>query len=377
MSGLNKKAFLIFSGYNQRAVVAFCREADRLKVPFCIIAKSKEDTLFQTNYINRIFAIRTEKMLVIDDLEACLEQTKSASGYNEFVLLPSSEFLNRYFLENRNYFANLNCTLPLVSSELYARISDKYAFGELCRKYSLIVPKEFEDPDRLTFPFVAKPRLYFSNDRARTLQPHLILSESDWTTFLSTEDKSAFYYQEFVEGSCFYLLYYIARDGRVVAFSQQNLLQQADGKSMIVARSANLHLEPIAVKYADMLQQVGFNGLIMIELKKRGDEYVMIEANPRLWGPSQLFVDAQIPIFERFILEQGFEFQPTTLSEVGEVMYFWHGGMVQDEKAGKALAYHDYTPDQLDEDLEALLGSEVYLREDTKELFYNESKGLC
>ncbi|MCX6307671.1 MAG: hypothetical protein NTY32_02180 [Bacteroidia bacterium] len=377
MSGLIQKAFLIFSGYNQRAVVAFCREATRLRVPFCILANSDEDTILKTSYKDHVYAIRSEKLLIKADLDACIVKTKAATNFTDFVILPSSEFLVRFFLENRAYYQRLNCTIPLVSSELYAKISDKYSFGKLCEANGLLLPMEFENPENLSFPFVAKPRLYFSNNNARTLNPFLILSERDWNDFLQKEDTGAFYYQEFIDGSCYYLLCYLSLTQKDVCYSQKNLVQQAGGKSMIVAQSSDIHHLPIAHKYVGMLKKEGFEGLIMIELKKKGDEFVMIEANPRLWGPSQLFVDAGVPIFEAFIQDQGFEIHTSGRSEIKESMYFWHGGIVEDRKNGKEIAYHEYTPELLDENLEQLLACEVYLREDTKEIFYNESKGLC
>lgn len=377
MPGLSHKAFLIFSGYNQRAVVAFCREAVRLNVPFCIVACSEEDSILKTAYKKQVFAIRSEKMLVESDLDSCIESTKVATGFTDFVVLPSSEFLNRFFLEHRAYYAQKHCTIPLVSSELYAQISDKYSFGEMCERFGLALPKELENPEQLSYPFVAKPRLYFSGGKAKTLQPYLILSESDWNEFTRKEEKEAFYFQEYIDGSCYYLLYYLSSKQSDVFYSQKNLVQQAGGKSMIVAESAHIHTLPIATAYADMLKKEGFEGLIMIELKKRGDAFVMIEANPRLWGPSQLFVDAGVPIFEAFMRDQGFEIQTSRLSEIKDVMYFWHGGIAEDQRMGKALAYHGFSPALLDENLEKLLGCEVYLRDDTKELFYNESKGIC
>lgn len=377
MPELSQKAFLIFSGYNQRAVVAFCREAVRLKVPFCIIANSEEDSILKTSYSEQVFAIRSEKMLVKTDVDACIERTKDATGCTDFIILPSSEFLNRFFLEHRVYYAQKHCTIPLVSSELYAKISDKYTFGEMCERNGLALPKELKNPEQLSIPFVAKPRLYFSGGKTKTLQPYLILSENDWFDFAQKEELEAFYFQEYIEGSCYYLLYYLSSKQSDVCYSQKNLIQQAGGKSMIVAESAHIHTLPIATSYAVMLKQEGFEGLIMIELKKRGDEFVMIEANPRLWGPSQLFVDAGVPIFEAFMSDQGFEIQPSRLSEIKDVMYFWHGGIAEDQRLGKTLAYHDFTPDLLDENLEKLLACEVYLRADTKDIFYNESKGIC
>lgn len=377
MSGLNQKAFLIFSGYNQRAVVSFCREATRLNVPFCIIPKSDDDTILLTSYKKFVFAIRSEKMLKKKDLDQCIEMSKAATGFTDFIILPSSEFLNRFFLENREYYQDKQCIIPLVSSELYAKISDKYSFGKMCEANGLKVPKEFGNPELLPYPFVAKPKLYFAGNRLKTLQPYLIYSESDWTSFLQLEDKTSFYYQEFIDGDCYYLLYYLSTKHPQICYSQQNLVQQAGGKSMIVAQSSNIHTHPIAMRYSDMLVREGFEGLIMIEIKKKGDEFVMIEANPRLWGPSQLFVDAGVPIFETFMKDQGFDILSSRVSEIKEVMYFWHGGIVEDRRNGKEISYHGYTPDLLDTNLEKLLGCEVYLREDTKDIFYNESKGIC
>jgi hypothetical protein len=37
----------------------------------------------------------------------------------------------------------------------------------------------------------------------------------------------------------------------------------------------------------------GFYGLVMIEVKEYDNQFYMIEANPRLWGPSQLILDAK------------------------------------------------------------------------------------
>lgn len=377
MSGLIQKAFLILSGYNQRAVVAFCREATRLNVPFYIIAKSDEDSILKTSYKEKVLAIRSKKMLDKSDMDACIERLKTETKHTDFVILPSSEFLNRFFLDNRAYYEAKSCFIPLVSSELYAKVSDKYTFGEMCAAHNLAIPKEFEKPGNIPFPFVAKPKRYFSDNGTKTLQPYLILSDVDWLEFLQKEASESFYFQEFIDGSCYYLLYYLSNRQQDVCYSQQNLVQQSGGKSMIVAKSSTIHTLPIATAYADMFKQEGFEGLIMIELKKKGDEFVMIEANPRLWGPSQLFVDAGIPIFEAFIKDQGFEIQTRGLSEVKEVMYFWHGGMVEDRSLCKTLAYHDFTPELLDENLVQLLANEVYLREDTKEIFTNESKGIC
>jgi predicted ATP-grasp superfamily ATP-dependent carboligase len=369
-------AFLIFSGYNQRAVIAFCREAKRLNIPFFIIAKSNDDTIFLTSFKENVVAIRSEKLLTLSDIDQCLCELTSKAPFSEFVILPSSEFLNRFFLEQRSYFKEKSISIPLVEESLYSLISDKYSFGKLCQKYNLTIPAELPISEPQIYPFVAKPRSYFSESLTKTLAPYLIFSEKDWNSFLSTENIGDFYFQEFITGSSFYLLFNFSSNGQCDAFSQENLIQQACGKSIILAKSATLHLEKIAHNYADMLIKEGFEGLIMIELKKNNGVYYMIEANPRLWGPSQLFVDAEVPIFENFIRNQGFNIVSNT-TKAKESVYFWHGGMVEDMMLKHTLTYHDYTPKMLEDQIDQLFNKEIYLREDTKNIYFNELKVLC
>jgi len=367
---------MIFSGFNQRAVIAFCRECKRLEVPFCIVAKSFEDPILLTIYKENVFAVRKEKALMVEDVDDCFVQVKSKVDFQEFVVLPSSEFLNRFFLQNRMYYQRQDITIPLVSEQLYARISNKYSFGELCKKHNLEIPREIPISALPEYPFVAKPKSYFSGESLKTPPPYLIYTKKDWQEFLSTENSDDFYFQEFLTGKSIYLLYFISLNNKSVYFSQENLMQQSKGKSIILARCAKVHEEKIADEYAVMLKKEGFEGLIMIELKDLDGRYCMIEANPRLWGPSQLFVDAGVPIFEEFIRDQGFNFT-TDSSEIKECMYFWHGGIVEDEKNGHTIAYHNYTQELFFSRKDLLLENEIYLRKDTKNIYYQELKKIC
>lgn len=371
-----KKAFLLFSGYNQRAVIAFCREATRLNVPFYIVAKSKEDSIFLSSYKEHVLAIRREKALVMEDVDHCFNQVKSMVDAHTFVILPSSEFLNRFFLQHRVYYQEQSFTIPLVEAPLYAKISDKESFGLLCKRYKLDIPKEISIDDPKAYPFVAKPKAYFSGGTLKTPSPYLIYTEDDWLDFTAAENSEDFYFQEYVTGISIYLLYYISTKGHSVFFSQENLVQQAKGKSIILAKSATVHLESIADDYANMLINEGFAGLIMIELKQQNDRFCMIEANPRLWGPSQLFVDAKAPIFEAFIQDLGFNIAIDP-SKIKESVYFWHGGIAEDQRNGNALAFHNFTPEKLEAQMDTLLAKEIYLREDTQNIYYKELIELC
>jgi hypothetical protein len=374
---MTRSAFLVFSGYNPRAVVAFCRVASRCKVPFCIVASSASDPILQTEYRKNVHAVRRSKLLEIQDVDVCLLATRVATGYDDLVVLPSSEFLIRFFLTHRAYYRQQHCRIPLVDEEAYRLVSDKLSFATHCRNFGVPVPEEYPSFEGLEYPFVAKPKRYFSTHTAKSLVPYLILNEADWAAFAKNERPEDFFYQEYVTGESYYLLFHFASNGETLCYSQENLVQQAEGKSMILCKSSDVHTQPIAEAYARLLRALGFHGLIMIELRKRGSDYLMIEANPRLWGPSQLFVDAGVPLFEAFIQDQGFALPQGPATDVREAYYFWYGGMVQDRLKGKSLAFHRFNPDDLYEHLDDFLTAEVYLRPDTEVLFFNESKGIC
>lgn len=367
-----KRSFLIFSGYNQRAVIAFCREAKRLNADFSIIARDPDDDIFLTSYRNNVLAVRKKRPLEIDDVDYCINQVKSKTDFTDFVILPSTEFLNRFFLNNKQYYEDKSCIIPLVSESLYSLISNKLSFGKLCKKYGLKIPEELTIEEPVTFPFVAKPVKYFSGNLCKTLSPYLIYSEKDWTEFKKNEKEEDFYFQEYVTGKSYYLLYYISKHGRSVFYSQENLVQQAEGKSIILARSASIHHSKIAADYSSMLKGEGFEGLIMIELKYKDGDFCMIEANPRLWGPSQLFVDSNVPIFEEFIRDRGFCINSSD-REIKDSIYFWHGGIVEDNAKGKALSFHDFSSKELEHQMDLYLSNEIYRREDTQDIYNKEN----
>jgi hypothetical protein len=67
----NRPEFIVFSGFNNRAVIAFCRAATKHGVPFHIVARCGADPIPQTSYGNKVVC-QAEDVLALDvkDLEA-------------------------------------------------------------------------------------------------------------------------------------------------------------------------------------------------------------------------------------------------------------------------------------------------------------------
>ena len=62
--GLKLKYIILFSGYNQRAVIAFLRTLTQNHVDnYIIFAASEKDSILKTEYRSRVFVIRKNKVL--------------------------------------------------------------------------------------------------------------------------------------------------------------------------------------------------------------------------------------------------------------------------------------------------------------------------
>lgn len=368
----SKRGVIIFSGFNQRAVFAFLRTISKCNLQYAIIAKSKKDTILLSQYKDHVLAIRASEKLVLDDILDCVDRVNQQKDWLFPIIAPTSEGLNRFMLEFRTIFEQKGMTIPLVERELYKRISDKYSFSLLCKEYGIDVPEEYVSPIEINTRFVAKPKTYFSKDGV-ALSPMLILTTKDKQSFLSQYDLEDFYYQEYIEGESFYLLYYFNHQGDVYKFSQKNIAQQSDGKSIIAAVSSDLHDSELSLMYENLFLDQNFFGFVMIEVRKNGNKNYMIEANPRFWGPSQLFVDAQKNFFEVFLLDYGLikNCKDFIRYNVNNTYYFWYGGMVQMFRENKNIVYH-VTNIDMEKKLHSWLLHDVYLRDDTLNVFKNE-----
>ena len=370
----NKKTcVLVFSGFNPRAVVSFLRTMKVKKVDYVIVAKSKQDDIFLTEYRDKVLSVRESEALVLDDLLNNIEKVKKIKGVEELIIAPTTEALNRFMLENRNSFEKLGCIIPLVEKKIYELISDKYSFGELCFKNEILLPKEIDLCKEIKFPIVAKPRKYLSNINNEALYPIIIENYLMYEVFIKNYRVEDFYYQEYIKGRSLYLLYYFHREGQVYKFSQENLVQQPDGKSILAAISSDFHDSEESRKYENMFKKLNYHGFVMIEIKQRGNKNYMIEANPRFWGPSQLFVDAGMNLFEAFLHDYGlidssiiFKMKKT------KARYFWFGGLINVIKNSNKPVFYNISENEFLTSLPEWLLNDIYRRNDTIDIFRKE-----
>lgn len=371
---LNKlRTIVVFSGSNQRAVISFLRFAKSQQLRFFIIANGQNDNIFSTEYAVNVIHTREYNVLDINEIShVCLKVIKSTS-VSEVLILPSSEFLNRFLLQNSKYLRSINVHVGLCSLEVYNKISDKKSFCSICSSYGLPVPHEYIKRPEAP-PYVCKPKSYFLNNIPAP-KPIIILTEHDLHK-LSSHDEESFFYQEYIGGRSIYLLYYVYKNGTYEVFSQENLIQQSEGRSMILAKSSDYHLNnPITREYANVLHSEGFNGLVMVEIKLWEGKAYMIEANPRFWGPLQLVLDSGMSLLHTFAKENGLiaNTEYPTTNYLTDIYYFWSGGLVQNRQTPPS--FHLFNPSDFIDNYHKIITNEIYLKPDTINIYSKENHG--
>lgn len=367
---------LVFSGYNQRAVVAFLRVLELRGVKsYRIVAASSDDTILLSSYKDKVTSIRNFRHLELDEIICIIKKIKLENDISRILIPPTTEFLNRFLLDNRQVFENEGCIVPIVDKVLYEIISDKEKFWNLCQKEEIAVPSLIKYPEVFNTKFVAKPKCY----KAKTGEvnaPFIVLNEEERRYFENNYSIDDFDFQEYIEGESFYLLFYFSTDGTVFKFSQKNIIQQMNGKSMIAAMSDNIHNSEVAEVYENLFRQVGYCGFVMVEVRKKNDLYYMIEANPRFWGPSQLFVDAGVPFFEAFLADYGVMGKKIKYREKSGTRYFWSTGIQGDLYSTSNCVFHVDNKDIFFEQYEEFINSDIYNRDDTIEIYRFERDNL-
>jgi hypothetical protein len=270
----------------------------------------------------------------------------------------------------------MNCEVPLVDASIYDRLTGKRSSTDFFASAGFSVPREWTDHGAMPLPAVAKPLGNVSRD-GRSLYPLLLQTPAQLAAFQDLPDNDQYFFQEYVVGESLYLLMYLPRNGgRVLTWSQRNLLQQPGGKSMLLAEPADFHSSTTASRLVEVLRDAGFHGLGMIEMIRTPERDVFIEMNPRIWGPVQFCLDQRRPMLQAFIGEALHD-EPERFddrrSKIPRKKYFWLGGLADTLAAGGQPDWHTEKRSMMTV-IPRCLGSDVYLRSDSWRCFFHDLK---
>jgi hypothetical protein len=349
-----ERRFLLFSGHNDRAVIALCRFFERAGLPFVIVAAGKADAIHRTHWAKHVVFNRLDAVVTA----AWLRDLAASSGVC-LVYCPTTEFINHFVLSHRDELADCGWDIGLPERALYDELTGKRSSQSLMTHLCADLHLPDMQPDRQWHaPCVLKPR---ENVRqGRVLYPLLCPTTLELSAALEGLDTSAYFAQAFITGQSHYLCAYLARNGEFASFWQCNLMQQGGGKSIVLARPcANPGLNEQAL--FEGLHAKGYHGAFMLEVIASQGRLYYIEVNPRFWGPLQLAVDVCPDLLSLFARDQGFPTPCLPAQRPENAWYAWAYGAHQ-----PGLVVHPAAQALTLAERERLLSAhDVYARDDT------------
>jgi hypothetical protein len=371
-----EKVFLVFSGGIDRAVLGFLRALRLCGERAHIVARTRDDRILRTRYSRDVAWVRPDHALNLGIFAECVERVREKAGSRTLAVLPSTEYFNTFLLRYRAKIEGMNCEVPLVDASIYDRLTGKRTSTDFFAAAGFSIPREWREPEARRLPAVAKPLHNVSRD-GQSLYPCLLQIPAQLEAFRNKIDAGEYFFQEYVRGESLYLLMYVPPDGGpAFTWSQRNLLQQPDGKSMLLAEPADFHSSETATRLVDAIRGAGFHGLGMVEMIRSADREVFIEMNPRIWGPVQFCLDQHQPLLQAFIGET-LHGDPgrfvSRRNKTSRKRYFWLGGLADTLAAGRQPDWHAEK-----RSMAALIfggiASDVYLRMDSWLCFFHDLK---
>ena len=130
-AGASAPVFLLFSGHNERAVVALCRYFSRAELPFVIVSAGRDDAIRRTDYQSQVKLERLDR--TVDDALLRAVGALAADMPGPLVYCPTTEFINDFVLRRRAELAGCGLRVGLPERGVYERLTGKWASQDLLR----------------------------------------------------------------------------------------------------------------------------------------------------------------------------------------------------------------------------------------------------
>ena len=183
--------------------------------------------------------------------------------------------------------------LPFPLGEALAALRDKRRIGELAERAGLLAPATLVeasagsvDPAELPLPCVVKPA------RTRLGLPSAgIAMDAEQLGLLLQRfpQEEPVVVQEFLAGEVVALAVVVDRDGRLVARFQQTALETWPRDGGLISLGVSVAADDqLSDRVARMLAELGYFGLVQLDLIDTGRGLALIDANPRFYASMML-----------------------------------------------------------------------------------------
>lgn len=252
-----------------------------------------DDLLHYTN------PIKDEQRFVNDVVELC-------NAHHIDVVIPTGTTVTNVLSKHKAALELATTSKMAVENyEKLEQLADKWYGVEVCQKIGVPVPKSAQfsyekgmpnDIDQFTFPVVVKPRISYASIGVafydtRDALAHACATQKDG---FAHSDGLPFVMQEVITGN----LHDVAACGQqgntIATITQQRLVSLYDfgGGGIINITTNEPELKEYATKLVEALQ---WNGPIICDfIKDTNGAYYMLECNPKIWGTTELTIEAGI-----------------------------------------------------------------------------------
>lgn len=207
------------------------------------------------------------------------------------------------------------CKVLVDDFEALGRLTDKLHIYDICKQVGVPVPKtvsvenietlsELVETKDLEFPILIKPRNSYAAKGVRFFH-----SMQEITDFIYSKDchnasrLGAYVAQEKITGTLHDVTSCAHKGSILSILTQERLVSLYDfGGGGIVNRTT---YEPRLMKYAEkIICHMNFSGIALFDFIKSGDEYYLIECNPKIWGTTQLTIEAGNNVVQQLVDSQ-------------------------------------------------------------------------
>ena len=265
--------------------------------------KLNNDKIFKSKRLSAIFRyanpLKNPEEFKEDIIQAC-------KFYKPHAVIPTGTLTTNYLsLYKQDIQKHTDTKLLVENYEVLSQLTDKWNTYNLCLNIDIPVPKTIllnseQDITSLNFPVILKPRMSYASKGVQFFQ-----HESQIKNFLYnidvTEIKSRFIIQELIDGEL-HDVTICSKDGNVFSIlSQKRLVTLYDfGGGGIINKTT---FEPTIMEYAEkIVKHVKWNGAIEFDfIKDSRGNYFLLECNPKIWGTTQLTIEAGNNVAQQLI----------------------------------------------------------------------------
>ncbi|MHA6261268.1 hypothetical protein ACXYMX_15490 [Sporosarcina sp. CAU 1771] len=322
------KKILILANENERAAVSCLRSLEHADVDIYIAFSERRIKNYITfkSYISKDIYYYSNKSK--DQFINSLLNIQKRIG--DFFLFNFGDSITRWSIEERKKLALNGVDIKSPNLSSFDLMLNKHSFIECCLKYQLDVPLEIAAEiylkNNFKDKFVIKAKLNEETyDDSILKSPLLIENKKSWIRLKNKKiNIEKHFVQEYIEGPSIYYCALYSSGYKVTHFVQKNVVQQPGGKSVIKAVPSQLP-ERIIDRIDNMMLDMDWEGIMMIEFKELNGKFYAIECNPRLWGPLQLAIDNGID-FPSSIVDNNT--QPKSINDTNDYGYLWMNGFL-------------------------------------------------